>query len=204
MDYKVDQVFLIRDCGILNILYSGKSFTSSSPEVLGVKQRILARVSDWEQQFSFNFSPEQAPISFLTRAAKCLGIKFHVTRSGVDDRLYQYQVCSLGLIDDLIDKGMKKLDGVRVDDEVKKERWRKKLVKNITMYNSLLANTINLRPQAPFLWADQEEELNRLLDLYSQVEIQANLLKSALDCYSAAIAEVSGIEGLASKSTDGD
>jgi hypothetical protein len=203
MDHKADQVFLIRDCGILNILYSEKSFTSVSPEVLELKQRILARVNDWEQQFMFNFSPEQSPISFLTRVGQCLGIKFRSSRPGSEDRIRQYQVYTTEPIDDVIEKGMKKLNKVRIHYEVKKVRWRKKVVQNITMYDSLL-KAIDMRPQDSFLWADQEEELNRLLDLHSQVEVQINLLRLALDRYSSAIAEVSSDEGFNAKSMDGN
>jgi hypothetical protein len=70
----------------------------------------LAQAVEWKRNFGFTFEAHQTPISFLTRASKCLGVKFNVTRAGSGDRLYQYQAYSLGLIDDLLLEAMEKLD----------------------------------------------------------------------------------------------
>jgi chemotaxis regulatin CheY-phosphate phosphatase CheZ len=69
LPHRADRAYLILDCGILELLSSLGVFTSASPEVLELKCKILARAKEWERQFSFHFTSEQAPISFLTRAA---------------------------------------------------------------------------------------------------------------------------------------
>jgi hypothetical protein len=107
---KAERAALILGAGILKLTNSDEVFTSFTPEVLELKRTILARAAEWKRNFGFTFEAHQTPISFLTRAAKCLGVKFHVTRAGSGDRLYQYQAYSLGLIDDLLLEVMEKLD----------------------------------------------------------------------------------------------
>jgi hypothetical protein len=104
LPHEADRAALILSSGVLELLDSGKVFMSTSPEILELKRVVLARADEWRRYFGFNFTVEQAAISFLTRVAKRLGIKLHRSRSkGMVDgsRPYEYQVLTVELIEEL-------------------------------------------------------------------------------------------------------
>jgi hypothetical protein len=129
---KAQRTALIRSSGVLELIRNvNEIYSSVSPQVLELKRAILTRAADWQRYFGFHFEAHQTPISFLTRAAKCLDIKFHVTRAGVgvpregerSYRPYQYQVLTPELIDGLVAEAMDKLDEARAkyDDKTQGE-----------------------------------------------------------------------------------
>jgi hypothetical protein len=208
LPHRADRAYLILDCGILELLSSGKVFTSASPEVLELKDKILARAKEWERQFSFHFTNEQAPISFLTRAAKCLAIKFHVSRPGTGDRLRQYQVYTPELIDRLIQEGMDKLEGVRVGYEGMTAEQLGKVVESKRRsveqrYPEGTFDGMEYRDPLVALTAGCRGVIDRLLDLRSQVEARSALLESVMGRYLVASSTVSIVDDLDIESVDG-
>jgi chemotaxis regulatin CheY-phosphate phosphatase CheZ len=206
---KADRAYLILDCGVLELLSSGKIFTSLSPEVLELKYKILARAGEWERQFSFHFSSEQAPISFLTRAAKCLAIKFHVSRPGKGDRLRQYQVYTPELIDRLIQEAMDKLEQVRSGYEGMTGEELDGIVENKRRSDNkqgvaLTDDSAKLQDPLVALTAGCQGVIDRLLDLRSRVEARSVLLGSVMGRYLVASSTVSIADDLDIESADGN
>jgi tRNA A37 threonylcarbamoyladenosine biosynthesis protein TsaE len=212
---KAERAALILGAGILKLTNSDEVFTSFTPEVLELKRTILARAAEWKRNFGFTFEAHQTPISFLTRAAKCLGVKFHVKRAGSGDRLYQYQAYSLGLIDDLLLEAMEKLDLERakyegmtegeldriVEDKANKSRqqfFRKygRPPEGFEGEYELFNEVINFDKADPLdvLTADAQESIAKLVTLRCEVEIRKSLLESVLARYAAA-ASVVPIDG---------
>jgi hypothetical protein len=223
LPHKAERAALMMDSGILELLGSGQVFTSLSPEVLELKRKMLARAKDWERYFSFHFSPEQTPISFLTRGAKRLGIEFHVTRPGSEERPRQYQVYSVELIDRLIEEGMEKIEEVRSRYENKtaqeldeilgaKARQERKRVQRrrgefptgIREPDPLFMEVIAGEALDPLvvLTAEHQRGIDRLLDLRSQVEARTSLLEAALFRYLVAASALSMVEDLSIESVD--
>jgi hypothetical protein len=211
LPHKADRAYLMLDCGILEMLTSGKIFSSSSPEVLELMRKILAKAKDWKRYFSFNFTPDQPPISFLTRAARCLAIKFHTSRPGTKDRPRQYQVYTTQLIDQLIAEGMEKLDEVRSRyankteselDRIVEDKSRAARLKFFRQYGrpmegfdseEIFNEVISLERVDPLaiLTADHHEQIEKLLDLRNQVKTRTSLLQAVLDKYLAATSTIS-------------
>jgi Domain of unknown function (DUF3854)/AAA domain len=204
---KAERAALILGAGILKLTNSDEIFTSLSPEVLELKRTILARATEWKRNFGFTFEPHQTPISFLTRAAKCLGVKFHVKRAGSGDRLYQYQAYSLGLIDDLLLEAMENLDLERAKydglteselDRIVEAKANKSRQQFFRKYGrppegfegeyELFNEVINFDRVDPLdvLTADAQESISKLVTLRREVEIRKSLLESVLARYAAA------------------
>jgi hypothetical protein len=202
---------LIKDSGVLELIENVKEIYSSvSPQVLELKRTILARAADWQRYFGFKFEAHQTPISFLTRAAKCLKVKFHVYRSGVDDRQYLYQVLTPELIDDLVadaredldmalakydDKTQGELDKI-IDDKANKSRQRfiRKYGRVPEEFEDELFNeVINLGQVNPLaiLTAKEQARVDKLVGLRRELEMRQCLLGSVLGRYAAAASIVS-------------
>ncbi len=225
LPHKADQATLMLECGILDLLNSDQSFTSLSPEVLELKRKILAKAPAWERFFSFNFAPEHTPISFLTRAAKRLGVTFHVTRPGSEDRPRQYRIYTAKLLEQLLAEGMEKLHQAQAKyagkpegelDTIleKKERLERKRVEKrrgelptgIGEPDYLFAEVIKLEAPNPvdLLTAEHRAEVDKLLDSWSQVDTRASLLAAALAKYGAGSSAVSIDDDFDLESTDDD
>jgi Domain of unknown function (DUF3854)/AAA domain len=204
---KAERAALILGAGILKLTNSDEVFTSFTPEVLELKRTILARAAEWKRNFGFTFEAHQTPISFLTRASKCLGIKFHVTRAGSGDRLYQYQAYSLGLIDDLLLEAMERLDLEQAKyegmtegelDRIVEDRANKSRQQFFRKYGrppegfegeyELFNEVINFDKADPLdvLTAAAQESISKLVTLRREVEIRKSLLESVLARYAAA------------------
>jgi ABC-type cobalamin/Fe3+-siderophores transport system ATPase subunit len=225
LPHKADKVALIRDCGILEMVTSGDAFTFLSPEVLALKGKILAKAAHWKRHFGFNFAPEQEPITFMTRAARCLTIKFDVSRPGTEQRLRHYRVYTTELIDERLEEVMEQLEQERakydgktenqldriVDD--KEQKSRAKFIRKhgrppegfhgeFELFNEVM--NIERVNSLDVLTAEHQKRIDKLLALRSEVEIRAILLESALRRYAASssigsITSVSDIERM-----DGD
>jgi energy-coupling factor transporter ATP-binding protein EcfA2 len=225
LPHKADQVTLMLECGVLELLNSDQAFTSLSPEVLELKRKILAKAPAWERFFSFNFAPEHTPISFLTRAARRLGVAFHVSRPGSEDRPRQYRVYTTKLIEELLAEGMEKLHQAqakyagKAEGELdtileKRERLERKRVQKrrgdfptgISEPDYLFAEVIKLEAPNPvdLLTAEHRAEVDKLLDLWSQVDTRTNLLAAALARYGAGSSAVSIDDDFDIESTDDD
>jgi hypothetical protein len=149
---------------VLELLDSGKVFTSTSPEILALKLTMLARSEEWGRYFGFNFTADQAAISFLTRVAKRLGVKLHRSRSRIargdgSKRPYQYQVMTAELVAEQI--------------EVVKEQ---------------LAEDVDGSPDSLVALG---RSLAALIDVQSSMVVRGALLRSALGRYEAAWSIVS-------------
>jgi hypothetical protein len=158
LPHEATRAALILSSGVLELLDSGRAFTSLSPEILALKLTILERSEEWCRYFGFNFAADQAAISFLTRVAKRLGVKLHRSRSravGIDGakRPYQYQVMTAELVAEQI--------------EVVKEQLAEDVDGSL---DSLVA---------------LGRSLERLIDVQSSMEVRGLLLRSALDRYEA-------------------
>lgn len=211
LPHKADKGALIRDCGILEMVNSGKSFTFLSPEVLELMRKILAKANDWQRLFGFKFAPEQEPITFMTRAAKCLAIKFDVSRPGTEQRLRRYRVYTTELIDERLEEVMEKLDEERAKYDGKAECELDRIIERkiqksrhnfIRRYGrtpeefegeQIFTEVINLERVNPLdvLTAEYQARIDKLLALRSEVEIRASLLESVLGRYAAASSIVS-------------
>jgi energy-coupling factor transporter ATP-binding protein EcfA2 len=176
LPHEADRAFLILDCGILDMLSGGQVFTSTSPEILELKRVILARAEEWCRYFGLNFTPEQTPISFLTRVAKRLGIKIQRSRAkGNDDsseRPYLYQVYTPELVEKQIRLLTKKLES---DVNASSDR--------------LLA---------------LDKQLESLMEIHSQVQVRKQLLQSALNRYEAVLSTLSIDKKSTKKTVDQD
>jgi Domain of unknown function (DUF3854) len=216
LPHKADKAALIRGCGILEMVTSGESFTFLSPEVLELMRKILAKAADWKRLFGYNFAPEQEPITFMTRAAKCLAIKFDVSRPGTEGRLRHYQVYTTELIDERLEEVMEKLeeerakyDGKTQDelDQIVDDREQKALAKFIRKHGrppegfhgefEMFNEQMNMErvDSLDVLTAEHQARIDKLLALRSEVEIRATLLESALGRYAAA-ASIGSITGV--------
>jgi tRNA A37 threonylcarbamoyladenosine biosynthesis protein TsaE len=210
LPHKADKAFLIRDCGILDLVSSSQLFTSLSPEVLELKRKILAKAAEWKRHFGFNFAPEQLPITFMTRAAKCLAVKFHVSRPGSEERIRHYQVYSLELIDELIAEALEKLEEekAKYDDKTEREldqiiegkanksrqRFFRKYGRPPEEFESELFNqVIGFERVNPLdvLTAEYQERIDKLRDLYSREAARVTLLESVLARYAVASSSLS-------------
>jgi Domain of unknown function (DUF3854) len=208
---KAQWATLIRTSGVLKLINNvNEIFTSASPQVLELKKTILARAADWQRYFGFNFEAHQTPISFLTRAAKCVDVKFRVTRSGVDDRHYQYQVLTPELIDGLLAEAKEDLELARakyddmtqgeleriIDDKSNKSRegfFRRYGRAPEEFEEKLFNEVINLEQVDPLavLTAGEQRAIDNLVGLRREVEVRKSLLGSVLGRYSAAASIVS-------------
>lgn len=116
LPHEADRAALILSSGVLELLDSGKAFTSLSPEVLELKRFVLERSEEWCRYFGYNFTADQAAISFLTRVAKRLGIRLCRSRpratseGGGSHRPYQYQVMTVELVNEQIEEAKEQLD----------------------------------------------------------------------------------------------
>jgi hypothetical protein len=143
----------------------------------------------------------------LTRASKCLGIKFHTTRSGVDERPYQYQAYSLGLIDELLLEAIEKLDEERAKydgktewelDRILEDKANKSRQQFFRKYGrppegfegeyELFNEVINFDKIDPLavLTADEQARIDRLVALRGEIEVRKGLIESVLARYAAA------------------
>jgi ABC-type oligopeptide transport system ATPase subunit len=208
---KAERAALIKDSGILDLAKSEQLFTSLSPEILALKKTILARAEEWKRYFGFNFEPHQTPISFLTRATKCLGVKFHISRPGTEERLRHYQVCTTQLIEELIAEARDKLDEKRAKYDGKTESELDRIIENkiqrsrqnfIRRYGrtpeefegeQIFNEVINLMWIDPLdiLTVNEQERIDKLLALRSEMEVRQSLLDSVLARYAAAASVVS-------------
>jgi hypothetical protein len=148
----------------------------------------------------------------LTRASKCLGIKFHTTRSGVDERPYQYQAYSLGLIDELLLEAIEKLDEERAKydgktewelDRILEDKANKSRQQFFRKYGrppegfegeyELFNEVINFDKVDPLavLTADEQARIDRLVTLRREVEVRKGLLESVLTRYATATSVLS-------------
>jgi hypothetical protein len=211
LPHKADRASLILDSGILDLAKSEQLFSSLSPEILALKKTILARAEEWKRYFGFNFEPHQTPISFLTRATKCLGVKFHISRPGTEERLRHYQVCTTELIDQLIAEARDKLDEERAKYDDKTECELDRIIENkiqrsrqnfIRRYGrtpeefegeQIFNEVINLMWVDPLdiLTVNEQERIDKLLALRSELEVRQSLLESVLARYAAAASVVS-------------
>jgi Domain of unknown function (DUF3854) len=203
---KAQKAALIKDSGVLELIHNVQEIYSSiSPQVLELKRTILARAADWQRYFGFNFEAHQTPISFLTRAAKCLKVKFNVYRSGVDDRQYLYQVLTPELIDVLVAEAMEDLEIALakyddktqgeleklIDNKANKSRQRffRKYGRAPEEFESELFNeVINLGQVDPLavLTAKEQARIDKLLLLRREMKVRKGLLESVLGRYAAA------------------
>jgi hypothetical protein len=181
-------------------------------------RKILARASDWKRHFGYNFAPEQEPIAFITRAAKCLAIKFDVSRPGTEGRLCHHQVYTSELTDERLEEVMEKLDDERAKydgktqnelERIVDDREQKARAKFIRKHGrppegfhggfEVFHEAMNMErvDSLDILTAEHQTQIDKLLALRSEVEIQATLLESALECYAAA-ASIDSITGVSS------
>jgi hypothetical protein len=158
LPHEATRAALILSSGVLELLDSGKAFTSTSPEILALKLTILAQAEEWGRYFGFNFAADQAAISFLTRVAKRLGVKLHRSRpravgSDGSKRPYQYQVMTVELVSE-----------------------------QIALVQEMLAEDIDASSDS---LAALGRQLEALIDVRSSTAVRGLLLQSAFDRYAS-------------------
>lgn len=75
----------LRECGLLEILESGKEYTNDSPEIMD----FIRKISNWKNKRAIGKSQgKDSPIKFVNRLAKLFGLKFVQTRRSTDNKRY--------------------------------------------------------------------------------------------------------------------
>jgi Domain of unknown function (DUF3854) len=217
LPHEADRAGLILTSGILELLASGQKFTSTSPEVLELKRTILSKAEEWGRYFGFNFTADQAPISFLTRMAKRLEVRLYRSRPGavgdetdrragqapevssgetLSARPYQYQVFTPELVAEQIELVREKINSFTDAPSAGNVRATRE-----NLRADELVLRLDNRDRRLAVWDDQ---LLRLLDIRSRMEVRAGLLESALQRYCAIESTLSMDGELIIKSVDGD
>jgi hypothetical protein len=170
LPHDADRAALIFSSGVLEILDSGKVFTSASAEILALKWTILSRSDEWTRYFGFNFTADQAAISFLTRVAKRLGVKLHRSRSRAaigeegSKRPYQYQVLTPKLVAEQIEAVREPLENVDASPDSLVELSRLMVVLRCVSVRRLLLRSALSRYETmrPIVSIDQESTMESI------------------------------------------
>lgn len=232
LPHDADRAGLLITSGIMEMLSGDLVFTSTSSSVLDLKEKILAKADEWSRYFGFNFTADQSPISFLTRAAKRLGFKFQRSRPGGLDRPYQYRVYTPDAIEEQIQKTRERAEQLRLSQIEKSENISAlgQLATDRDVSLQAIAGQLQAGLSSIELFERQErllmeaieatgrtmdesdklaikiaaldEKIAQLLDVRSQIEVRSSLLQAALARYSAMTSTLSIDNSLINKSVD--